>query len=72
MVNDEARGRPEALRPEPLEVAIAREDEDVDVLGGRDDLVLDAPTARLAPGRPPQARLGFGEQLLCGLLRDRP
>ena len=70
--DDEARGRPEASRPEPLEVAIAREDEDVDVLGRRDDLVLDAPTARLAPGRPPQARLGFGEQLLRGLLRDRP
>ena len=62
MVDDEARRGAKASRPEPLDVAIARKNEDVHALAGRDDLVLDAPTARLARGRPTQARLGFGEQ----------
>ena len=71
MVDDEARCGPEAPRPEPLVVAIAREDEDVHAVGGRHDLALSPPSARLASGRPPEARLGFDEQLLSGLIRDR-
>ncbi len=70
MVDDEARRGPKAARSEPLAVAIAGQDEDVHgCCGGHDD-VFDAPAARLESGGAPQPGLGFGEQLVRGLLGD--
>src|SRR5476651_1404128 len=54
VVDDEACGGADAARTEVLTVTVARQDQDVHVLGGRDHLALDASVAGLASRWSPQ------------------
>src|SRR3954462_1801467 len=53
VVDDEARGRPEALRPRPA-LAVATEHDQVGVRTGVDDLVLDVSAAGHRAGGAPE------------------
>jgi hypothetical protein len=61
VVDDEAGSWADAARAEVGAVAVAREDQDVDVLGGRDDFALDASAARFASRWSPERVLRVAE-----------
>jgi hypothetical protein len=72
VVNDEARGGPDAAWSQPFSVSVASQYEDVHVLSGGHDLAFDTPTAALQRRGATKPRSGFGEQLVGCTLGDLP
>jgi hypothetical protein len=71
VVDHKARRRAEAAWPEPFAIAISRENHEIGVLRGGDDLTFDPPPSRLDRRRATEPLLGFAEQSPGSLLGDR-
>lgn len=71
VVDDVARGGPEAVRATTRAILVACEHEDVRSASGRDHLALDAAGACVEHGHAPEGSLRLGDKFARVLLRDR-